>query len=199
MDPLARSAVTGGFADPVFGSQSVFRALMNAFAEPGTTTDLGGHVEPPRALAPGVAAILAALSDPDAPAFLETPDEEAGAWLAFQTGAAPVADPGAAAFVALRARSDPAGWSRYALGDQAYPDRAATLLLPVDSLDGGESLALAGPGIETRRLVSPSGLPEGFLDARASNAALFPRGHDLVLVAGSRILALPRTTRIERA
>lgn len=199
MSPAASVAVSGGFRDPVFGSQAVFRALMDAFARPGTIADLAGHVGAPEGLDEAAAAILATLADADAPVFLEEPGEAAVAWLAFQTGAAPLADPARAAFVVLSPSSDPSGWQRFALGEQAYPDRAATLLLPVESVEGGEPMMLSGPGIETTRTVAPRGLPEGFGDARRANAALFPRGHDLVLVAGARLLALPRPTRIERA
>ena len=38
-----------------------------------------------------------------------------------------------------------------------------------------------------------------FLDAWAANGARFPRGVDLVLTAGSSLMALPRTTRIATA
>jgi alpha-D-ribose 1-methylphosphonate 5-triphosphate synthase subunit PhnH len=44
--------------------------------------------------------------------------------------------------------------------------------------------------------VAPVGLPEAFLRLWTENHALFPRGIDLVLTAGSRFLCLPRTTKI---
>ena len=43
------------------------------------------------------------------------------------------------------------------------------------------------------------GLPQAFLADWATNGARFPRGIDLVLCAGDRLAALPRTTRIEEA
>ena len=91
---------------------------------------------------------------------------------------------------------DPAAWTRFALGTPDYPDRSATLLLPVLSLTNGAPLALTGPGIETDRTIAPAGLPAGFLPVMAQNHAGFPLGFDLVLVAGEDALALPRTTRI---
>jgi alpha-D-ribose 1-methylphosphonate 5-triphosphate synthase subunit PhnH len=42
-----------------------------------------------------------------------------------------------------------------------------------------------------------AGLPLEFWDAARANAARFPRGVDLLLCAGDRLAALPRTTRVE--
>ena len=70
------------------------------------------------------------------------------------------------------------------------------MLLPVRSLAGGGPLVLTGPGIETSRPIAPAGLPAGFVAAREANRARFPLGHDLVLVCGTALIALPRTTAI---
>lgn len=197
---LSTSAVSGGFDDPVLGSQAAFRRIMGAFAEPGTIIDLGGFVSAPGPLTPAIATLLATLADADAPVFLEADDAaDAAAWIAFQTGAAVLANPAGAAFAVLSPMSDPAQWHRFSLGTDVYPDRSATLILPVEALEGGVSLSLSGPGIETTRRIGPLGLPAGFIAARAANRALFPRGHDLVLAAGAHCLVLPRTTRVEEA
>lgn len=197
---LSPSIVSGGFADPTLGSQAAFRRIMDAFANPGTIADLGGFVSAPAPLKPAAAALIATLADADAPVFLDGLGlDDAARWISFQTGAAVVADPADAAFALLSPGSASDGWSRFALGTDAYPDRSTTLILPVDAFEGGLGLRLTGPGIETSLRVAPRGLPEDFLSARAANAALFPRGHDLVLVCGERCLALPRTTRIVEA
>jgi len=194
---LSTLAVTGGFADPVLGSQAAFRRIMDGFARPGTIADLAGFVEAPGTLPPAAAGLLATLADGDAAVFLERGDARAEAWLAFQTGAAVVTDPAGAVFALLSEGSDPGGWNRFPIGTDRYPDRSATLILPVESLHGGPTLRLTGPGIATSATVAPCGLPAGFLAAREANRALFPQGHDLVLVCGPHLLALPRTTRIE--
>lgn len=199
MNAVASRAVSGGFKDPVFDGQAVFRAMMGVFAEPGTIADLSGRVEAPDGLVPGAAALLAALSDADAPVHLDEPMGDAPAWLAFQTGSAPVGSWREAAFVVLAFGSDPAGWDRFPQGTEPYPDRSATLILPVEALEGGPELVLTGPGIQSRRRIAPRGLSAGFVEYRRRNAALFPRGHDLVLVAGTRVMALPRTTRVAKA
>ncbi|KQQ91551.1 phosphonate C-P lyase system protein PhnH [Aureimonas sp. Leaf324] len=197
---LSTSAVSGGFVDPILGSQAAFRRIMGAFAEPGTIIDLGAFVSAPRPLTPAIATLLATLADADAPVFLETDDvTEASSWIAFQTGAAVLADPANAAFAVLSLKSDPAQWQRYPVGTDVYPDRSATLILPVQALEGGASLTLSGPGIETTRRIAPLGLTAGFVAARTANRALFPRGHDLVLATDAQCLVLPRTTRVEEA
>lgn len=195
---LSTQTVSGGFFDPVLGAQDAFRRIMTAFAEPGTIATLPHPVEAPAPLVPAAAVLLLTLADADAPVFLD-PALAGGAvpgWLGFHTGAEITQEPEGASFAVLGEGSDPAGWARFSLGTDSYPDRAATLILPVASLEGGAPLTLTGPGIETTRQLGPRGLPEGFLAARAANAALFPRGHDLVLVCGEELVALPRTTRI---
>lgn len=196
---FAASAVTGGFGDPVHDAQRVFRAIMDAFARPGTIADLEPVVTAPEAIEPAAAALLAALADADAAVFLEERDEATAAWIAFQTDAPVVFDPADAVFALLARGGDPAVCSALPIGTDIYPDRSATLIVTVAALEGGAPLRLEGPGIETSRTVAPLGLPEGFLAARHANAALFPRGHDHVLVEGTRLLALPRTTRITEA
>jgi alpha-D-ribose 1-methylphosphonate 5-triphosphate synthase subunit PhnH len=195
----SQTVYEGGLTDPVFGSQSIFRHVMDAFANPGRVVDLGGMVNPPAPLCEASAAFLAALADYDTPVCLEDRATDATAWLAFHTGAPVTSDAADAAFAVLSPRSPVAGWSRFAIGTSSYPDRSATLLLPVESLAGGRVLTLTGPGIETTVSIAPAGLPDSFVAAMSANRALFPLGFDLLLVCGSQALALPRTTRIKEA
>ncbi len=197
---LSTAAVSGGFRDPILGSQAAFRRIMDAFARPGTVAHLGSFVSAPAPLGAAAAAVLATLADAEAPVFLEGAGmTEPARWIGFQTGAAIVDDPADAAFAVLSPGSGPDGWTRFPIGTDAYPDRAATLILPVEALEGGAVLELTGPGIETTARIAPRGLPHGFVTARAANRALFPRGHDLVLAAGDHCLVLPRTTHVSEA
>ena len=198
----AVAAVEGGFVDPVFDAQAIFRSLMQALAEPGTMADFGTRATAPTSLVPAAAAILAALADGDTPIWLPDPtglDEAAAQWLRFQTGAPITTDPATATFAVLSQGHDAATWTHFALGTPDYPDRSATLLLSVRSLAGGAPLVLTGPGIETARTIAPAGLPAGFLATMAENQSRFPLGFDLVLVCGAEALALPRTTYIREA
>ncbi len=197
MAALETLAVTGGFGDPVFDAQAIFRSIMTAFAEPALPVDLGSRVSAPDPLGPAAAAVLAALADDDTPVWLAAGEASAAArWLRFHTGAPITADPAAASFALLPAGDDPAGWTRFPRGTPDYPDRSATLLLPVPALAGGAPLVATGPGIATERPFAPAGLPAGFRAAMDRNRAGFPLGFDLILVCGTAALALPRSTRL---
>lgn len=196
---MSTEIVDGAFAEPVFGSQRAFRALMDAFARPGTIADLSGLADAPAPMQPAAGAFLLTLADGDTPVFFEADMPSAIAWVGFHSGAQPTRNPETARFAVLAEGSDCAGWDRFAIGTTEYPDRSATLLLPVASLDGGPGLILSGPGIETTTRISPAGLAHGFLAVMADNRAGFPLGFDLVLVSGADAIALPRTTRISEA
>ncbi|MGF9564259.1 phosphonate C-P lyase system protein PhnH [Neorhizobium sp. JUb45] len=189
----------GGFANPVMDSQAVFRRVMNALAQPGTIADLAGFVTPPAPMSQAAAAILLTLADYDTPVWFEKPEnnDDAIGWMSFHTGAPRTADVLRAGFAVLEKASPVSAWASFPIGTSDYPDRSATLLLPVESLVGGQPLTLTGPGIETQTVIAPSGLPEGFVAVMAENRAAYPLGLDVVLVCGGEAIALPRTTRIE--
>ncbi len=86
-------------------------------------------------------------------------------------------------------------------GTAEYPDRSATLILQVQSLDGGgPGLVLDRPGNKwTGAHRAAARFPTDFVARMRANRALFPRGIDLFLVAGNRIVGLPRSTRVEAA
>jgi alpha-D-ribose 1-methylphosphonate 5-triphosphate synthase subunit PhnH len=189
----------GGFADPVFASQDVFQSVMHAFSMPGTIASLGERALGPAPLCAAASAILLTLADYATPVWFEASEkmQDAAAWLTFHSGAPVVSEPTKANFVLLSETTDVERWREFARGTMEYPDRSATLILPVRSMIGGASLELTGPGIEASRIISPSGLPDGFVVAMAVNAALYPLGFDIVLVCGADAIALPRTTRIK--
>jgi alpha-D-ribose 1-methylphosphonate 5-triphosphate synthase subunit PhnH len=192
-------ATAGGFADPVFDSQAVFSAIMNAFARPGTVADLGGRAAAPAPLMPAPAAFLAALADFDTAVWLDETLRNAPAlreWMSFQTGAPLTGEAEAASFAVLADAAGLLEMERFAIGTPNYPDRSATLVVQVEALQGGAPLTLSGPGIETVATVAPRGLPDGFAALWARNNALFPLGVDLLLVAGTLAMALTRTTRV---
>lgn len=199
MAAQSAAAFDGGFADPVFDSQAVFRRVMEAFSTPGRIVDLEARASAPTPLTSAAAGVLAALADYDTPVWFEHQHQQAAAWVTFQTGARIAVRPEEAAFAVLTQGSDVAGWARFPIGVAEYPDRSATLLLPVNSLAVGRRLVLRGPGIETSAEISVDGLPEGFLKTMAVNAAAYPLGFDLLLVCESALIALPRTTKIAEA
>lgn len=86
------------------------------------------------------------------------------------------------------------------LGTLSSPDFAATLIIKVSQLDackGDIHLKLSGPGVDGQSQVYISGLDQAWLEARNEWCGAFPLGIDCILVDDTRIMGLPRTTRIE--
>jgi alpha-D-ribose 1-methylphosphonate 5-triphosphate synthase subunit PhnH len=86
---------------------------------------------------------------------------------------------------------------QFALGDVRYPERSTTVIFTCDDLTSGAPIALTGPGVEARLTIRPSGLPGDFLAMAQANHEMFPRGVDILLVAGSQMVGLPRSTKLE--
>ena len=185
-----------GFADPVLGAQSTFRAVLDAFAEPGRIVrEAGAGLAPPAPLHRASFALSLTLLDFETPVWLD-PNLDAAPVrnaLRFHCGCPLVSEPEAAAFALIGSPSEMPPLERFAVGTSDYPDRGATLVLQVERLEEVGGLTLAGPGIRGSRQLDAAPLPPGF-DARwAANRALYPQGLDLVLVAGDRLAALPRS------
>jgi alpha-D-ribose 1-methylphosphonate 5-triphosphate synthase subunit PhnH len=182
-----------GFADPVFGAQAGFAALMNAMARPGRIQDCAALRDPPSGLDPAAAAALLTLADAETPLWTDA-EGEARDWIAFHTGAPLVSDPARAQFLlAIRAMPALAGLDA---GRDETPQDSATLILQVAALDDTSGWRLTGPGIAHEHRLAVAGLAADFAAQWAANRAQFPRGVDLVLCAGTQMAALPRTTRI---
>jgi alpha-D-ribose 1-methylphosphonate 5-triphosphate synthase subunit PhnH len=186
-----------GLADASLDSQRIFRRIMEATARPGLSQIIMSAPQPPQGLSPAAGAVLLTLADVDTPLWLDPGlvATEAEAWLRFHCGCQITSDPSAAAFALV---SDPGSMpqlSAFNQGEAKYPDRATTLIIDLVGLRGGPAVVLRGPGIENEAVISPRGLPATFWSQRADVVARFQFGVDLVLCAGSEILAIPRTTR----
>jgi alpha-D-ribose 1-methylphosphonate 5-triphosphate synthase subunit PhnH len=86
---------------------------------------------------------------------------------------------------------------RLSAGTHESPETSATVICQVESFDKGKSFRLSGPGLREPEILIVDGLPRGFATIWQRNHALFPRGIDLILCAGDRLTALPRTVSIE--
>jgi alpha-D-ribose 1-methylphosphonate 5-triphosphate synthase subunit PhnH len=188
-----------GFADKVTSAQSTFRSVMDAMARPGSVQRIAAIAGTPRPMMAGTAALALTLFDHDTPLWLDadmsaTPD--AAKWLRFHTSAPIVSDTSVGAFALI---ADPAALpplDDFSFGTLEYPDRSTTLILQVDSLTDGPALELRGPGIDGTAMLRAAIKPSDLFDRLSINATLFPRGIDVVLVAGDAIAAIPRTTRL---
>lgn len=191
-------AFTGGFQEPVFEAQAVFRTLMDCMARPGTIGHIAATVAPPRPMAPAAGAIALTLCDHDTTVWL-TPALAASAlpgWLAFNAGAVLAEERQNARFAFIEKGAMLPNFCLFAQGTQEYPDRSTTLVVEIEAFEDGRPLVLKGPGIRTQEEIAPVGLPDMFPQFWAENRQKFPRGVDLILVAGDRMVCLPRTTVI---
>lgn len=204
--PATRTRATGlapGFADPVRNARDVFRAVLDAMAEPGRVIPVAGIAEAPAPLSPVAAAVVATLADFETTVWRDATlsTEATAAWIAFHTGAPLAEDAGSADFAVIADAAGTPGWETFAVGTDVDPSHSTTAILQVagfdETLAGAHRYRLSGPGIETVREVTIAGAPADLAARGAANRALFPRGIDLVLAGPSAVMALPRTTRIE--
>jgi alpha-D-ribose 1-methylphosphonate 5-triphosphate synthase subunit PhnH len=187
-----------GFANKVLSAQSTFRSVMDAMARPGSVQRIVAPSGVPAPMMAGTAAIALTLFDQDTPVWLDAPmaTSDVAKWIRFHCSAPVVTDSAVAHFAVVGAPDKLQGFERFALGSGEYPDRSTTLMIQVESLTEGPAIELSGPGIDGATMLRAThGVPD-LLDRLAANHARFPRGVDLILVAGDSIVALPRTTRL---
>lgn len=185
---MMSDALEGGFADAPMQSARGFRAIMTAMAQPGQIETVAG-ARPPAPMSVATGVIVLTLCDADTPVWL-APGHDTGAvrdWITFHTGAPLVA--------AAQARFAIGDWAElplddFAIGTPEYPDRSATVIVPLPDLSP-KGATLTGPGIAEQASLS---LPE--LSAFQRNAGLFPLGLDFFFTCGDRLAGLPRTTRV---
>lgn len=194
---LAATRLAPGFADPVRDSTHAFRAVMDAMANPGTVQRLGFTLPRFTAVESAAIATLLTLADGETPVWLSPDiDPELAPYLRFHCGCPIIGQAKAAAFALIGQGEDAAQAFGFDVGTDEYPDRSATVLIQVAALAGGADVTLHGPGIKDTRRIAPE-LPTAFWDGWRRNAALYPRGIDVLLVCGEAILGLPRSSQIK--
>jgi alpha-D-ribose 1-methylphosphonate 5-triphosphate synthase subunit PhnH len=182
-----------GFADPVLGAQSSFRAVLDAMSRPGSIHAAGTGLTPPAPLDQATAAVLLTLVDAETRLLAGPETSAAHEWIAFHCGAPLTPKPAEADFALALTLPDLAGLPA---GSDDGPEDSTTVILQVASLDHGSAWTLAGPGLKAPISLEVEGLPADFAARWAKNHALFPRGVDIILCAGDRLAALPRSLRI---
>jgi len=183
-----------GFADPVADAQAAFRAVLDAMAHPGRLHRLGDKVQPPPPLAAATAALLLTLVDAETPLWLAPAFAPARDWIVFHTGATLTDDADQAAFAVA---ADLPDFAKLSAGSDEAPENSATLIVQVAAIGSGANFRLSGPGLRAPTDLAVAGLPENFIARWARNHALYPRGIDLLLVAGTELVALPRSLTVE--
>lgn len=187
-----------GFADKVLSAQSTFRSVMDAMARPGRVQHIHASSGVPAPMMPGTAAIALTLFDQDTPVWLDqrmSETSDVAKWIRFHASAPVIKDSSVCSFALVSNVSTLPPFDRFAFGTNEYPDRSTTLIVQVESLTEGPAIELRGPGIDGAAMLNAA-IGADVVDALAINVALFPRGIDVVLVAGDAIVAIPRTTRL---
>jgi alpha-D-ribose 1-methylphosphonate 5-triphosphate synthase subunit PhnH len=196
-----QSRPASGFSQPVFDAQAVFRAALDALANPGRLGQIAAELQPPAALSGGLAALALALCDFETPIFLAprlAGDAAVTAYLRFYTGARFVDTPQASAFALVDEPAALPAFEAFAHGTLAYPDQSTTLIIGVEHLNNAAGWRLRGPGIDGfRDLDAGSQCAQRLLPFFAGNRRLFPRGVDMFLLAERTIAGLPRSTHLE--
>ena len=192
---------TRGFSQPVHQSQLAFHAAMMALARPGLPQALAPAAEPPAPMSAGVAGLAMALCDFETSIWLDrafTQASDIADYLRFHTGARIVASPSEASFALIGAPGPMPRFDQFARGTLDYPDRSTTLILQLDRVMNEGRFALEGPGIEGRNTFDASPLPADFHERMKENRALFPRGVDILMIAGDAVIGLPRSSTLHR-
>jgi alpha-D-ribose 1-methylphosphonate 5-triphosphate synthase subunit PhnH len=187
------------FPEPVLASQAVFRAVMDAFARPGTVKPLPPAVGAPLPLSATAAAVALAMLDYETPVWLDavlSEQAEVADWIRMATGARVTSDSREAAFALIASPTLAPAFDVFAAGTAEYPDRSTTLVLQVERFGAGERLSLSGPGVKHTQSFASEPLPPGFPARLAANRALFPRGIDVILVSPTAVAALPRSVSV---
>lgn len=187
------SGLRPGFASPVLDAQASFRAVLDAMSRPGRIVTLAAHAPAPAPLNQAAAAALLTLADAETPVWSDA-GADVAEWLGFHAGCAFTPQIRQARFV-LATGAAPA-LATINAGTEEEPQSSATLICQVEALVAGEGWRLTGPGIETEHRLRVFGLAEDFLAQWQVQRARFPRGVDVLLCAGSRIAALPRSVTI---
>lgn len=193
-------ALGAGFQNPVFDAQSSFRAVMDAMAHPGSVYSLTSDLCPPHPLGSVAGALVLTLADYETPVWLDPALSAADGvcdWIRFHTGAPITIHPHEARFAVFASGAAFPSLSQFPVGSQEFPDESATLIIQTETLETGSGPLLSGPGIESGCRLGPAPLTPLFWRQAVDNAALYPRGVDVVFAAPGTIAALPRSTRIE--
>ena len=167
---------------PETRENAAFEALLWSLSRPGQARDLPAQGPDP---------IIEALLDRECRVYTADPLLVPRI---MRTGAE-IAEIEAADHDFLGAGATPEMLERVAVGSDLYPDEGATVVVAA-TIGEGQSLRLAGPGVNGHIDIRLAGLSDGFWKARAARSR-YPMGFDLFIQDGARIIGIPRSTHVE--
>lgn len=186
-----------GFQDQIHDAQRTFRALLDANARPGRPYPITASMTVPSGLSRACAAACLTLLDLDVKVWLESSfAPQIKAWLLFHTGCRFTQQPGEADFALIQDLAALPELSSFNWGTTEQPEASTTLLVQVESWEGGQPMVLTGPGILDKRKILPK-LPRHFWDFWATNHLAYPQGLDVFLFTENAVMGLPRTAKSE--
>ena len=207
MTTLELSEIGTGFSDISLGSQSVFRAALEALSYPGRSVPLEVTFEAPKAAQTSSSGLLLALLEPGSLLWLSPSlaSTDAATWIVFHTDCKITQQQHEADFAWIKNWDELPLLENFALGTDEYPDHSTTcvidLALPTSSSISTPSLTLTGPGIAHHSTIdllsATSAQAEDFVRQWTQNHSCFPRGVDIFLATSTGLIGLPRTTRID--
>lgn len=205
MNEVDLAAVEAGFSHLSLGSQTVFRAALDALSHPGRLVDVVHDAHVPPCGHAASAALLLALMDSGNCLWL-SPSLAGGhtaAWLRFHTGCTLVSEPATADFAWAANANELPSLDCFAQGSDSYPDRSATCLLDVPALCGNPypSAPSTMPGPSAIREVAALSVPAEPLGNAPLDRGWLLRGPGIRDCTRLRVVGLPRrfTARFESA
>lgn len=187
-----------GFQSETFDSQTIFRKVLDAMANPGQIMEIDIDLAPPEGIHPAAGAILMTLLDFETPLWSDLAhDSEGIQWLRFHTGASFTRMEHNAAFALCTdydRLGDPEAFNQ---GTIESPQLSSTLVVQARGIDDRDSLRLTGPGIQTPKFLRVTGIKNQFFRKRARLFETYPLGVDMIFVCGTVFVAIPRTTSVE--
>jgi alpha-D-ribose 1-methylphosphonate 5-triphosphate synthase subunit PhnH len=207
VNTIELSELGTGFSDISLGSQSVFRAALEALSYPGRPVSLEVTFEAPRAAHASSSGLLLALLEPGSLLWLSPSlaNTDAATWIVFHTDCKITPHPHEADFAWIKHWDELPTLQCFALGTDEYPDHSTTCVIdvaaPSTQTAAAPSLTLTGPGIAVtstiEQLAATHPQMEGFVAQWTNNHASFPRGIDVFFATNTGLIGLPRTTRIQ--
>lgn len=189
--------LSAGFDQPIEQSQSAFRLVLKALSEPGVIVALR---DGPTwgALNAASTSVLLTLADQETPLQLcaALKSQQVLTNIRFHTGAPLATRQQDIQLAVWDDQLQPADLSALPHGTEVSPELGATLVVQIAALEGSNLLQLSGPGIEKLRHIAPQ-LPPVLRSYLLERPQRFPLGLDIILTCGERLMALPRTTRVE--
>ncbi|NOQ33693.1 MAG: phosphonate C-P lyase system protein PhnH [Methanosarcinales archaeon] len=183
--------------DVIFDSQRIFRALLDAMANPGRIIALPGiDIKPPAANRYPLLLLMTLLDHEVSFCVMGGAQTQVTEYLKTNTGSkeSRLED---SDFILVCGGSSHGLIQSARVGTLEYPDESATVIYDLDSIgnDGGDVLfELSGPGIADKRMIGTSGIEQNEIEDVLAMRD-YPLGLDLIFSdKAGRIVCIPRST-----